>query len=789
LGIGLKPEQFCSLGLEKVLIRLKIATKEQIRAAYNPTVSHKAIATLADAGLFDEDGTLDKVARSLGLTRVSTAELEADQGRWDVDIDVLKRHSCVPLRLSGQSNNQLVVFADPLDRSALAAMEFLFGGTIVIGVARERDILARLEHLGGSSGLALAVDSVAELSNSEKGNDRSSLGQDDVNTIVQGSESAPVVRLVNQIISDAFARNASDIHVEPSRGDLEIKFRIDGVVVPQLTIPKRLQTYVTTRLKLMAKMDITERRRPQDGRFRAKAKTGIADLRVSSVPTPFGEKIVLRVLDSDVNKLRLELLGLDEDLLQRFRECLTARDRLVLVSGPTGSGKSTTLYSAIQSIKQGDSTIVTVEDPIEYSLQGITQIQVNSKIGMTFASCLRSIMRQDPDVILLGEVRDQETAEIAFQAAQTGHLVLTTLHTNSAAASIIRLVDLGIEPYLIAPSLGAVMAQRLLRKLCDSCAKSASDKDIDEFEEISGTTSPDLRSSVGCKHCHDSGYKGRIGVYSLLVVDKEIRELIRSGASEETLEASASRNGMLSLFESGLRLVERGITTVEELERVIGAGVRREHISSTKTKSDSQPKSRAKAQVRERIEPEGFSSLEDLRDSFVVSEDTLSVSDASKCEADAELLDLDSLEERAAGSIEDLVASHNGIASLGVGLLPKVLFVDDDSGVRAVMVRALRKADFEVCEAEDGLDAIKKLEGFTPDVVVSDLVMPRLDGKGFIEKLRKMPQHKDLPVIVLTGSDTEDNEVLLLKAGANDFVSKGSSPAVVIARITRLLDS
>ena len=555
-----------------------------------------------------------------------------------------------------------------------------------------------------------------------------------------GSKTAPIVKIVNKILADARAAHASDVHVEPTAQSLEVRFRIDGVMQSHLTVPKKLQPYILTRIKLLSGMDITEKRRPQDGRFRIRTADGEAvDIRASAVPTPSGEKIVLRLLGNASEERSVDSLHLPPSVKAALLEVLRSKDRIVLVCGPTGSGKTTTLYSLLNHVKEGTTNIITVEDPIEMRIQGATQIQVDAKIGMTFASGLRSILRQDPDIILVGEIRDLETAEVAFQAAQTGHFVLSTLHTNSAPSAVIRLRDLGLAPFVIASSLGGVLAQRLVRKLCTKCCAPLGEAEAATFHARYHVATAGVRKQAGCEGCDGSGYKGRIGVYSFFPVGAEVRELIRLGASEDELTQAAKHHGMKELHAAGLDLVVQGLTSPDELERVIGMA---EGVSTT-------PALPFHELPLERPKPGRVRSGQPVQ------------------------------------SIESLVnAYEHDVVERPV---PRILLVDDDEGVRAVMSRALRKAEFEVIEAADGYEGLDRARSMVPDIVVSDLVMPGLDGRELLSELRKCPETSAIPVLMLTGSDGEENEILLIEAGANDFVSKASSPPLVIARIRRLL--
>jgi type II secretory ATPase GspE/PulE/Tfp pilus assembly ATPase PilB-like protein len=755
-------DRCCSPGLQKVLQRLEIAAPERIAQLRASSSDKKIIAALAAAGDADEEQILQRLCADLGLERADLRSLKSLEKlrqaglAANVDGRFLLEHRCLPLKR--EESYVTVVLADPLDLETIARLEYALGAKVRVTIARESEILQAVNRLLGiqqaeNADFEATSSSVSAAKEVDLDADFDAQGTSEE----AGSAAAPVVRFVNQILADAAQSKASDIHLEPNSNSLEVRYRIDGVMTPQLSVPKRLQSYVTTRLKILSGMDITEKRRPQDGRFRMKTADGTAiDVRASTVPTATGEKVVLRVLRSEISELNLAALQMNAETESRFRDALKFRDRIVLVCGPTGSGKTTTLYSALNELKQGHSNIITVEDPVEIRLEGTTQIQIDAKVGMTFASGLRSILRQDPDIILVGEIRDLETAEIAFQAAQTGHFVLSTLHTNSAASTVIRLLDLGLESFIIASSLGAILAQRLLRRLCPECARPLN------AEEASGTPfgiDPlQLRKAVGCERCEHSGYRGRVAAYSLLTVNSAIRDLIRIRASEEKIRQTAKSYGMKDLFEAGLELASQGITTLEEIERVIGFS---EALDVSPSPS-----------VAPVLSGPAFSPPP-------VVEET----PRSRLQTDVDLI-----RQTEKGSIESL-AQHYRLQAGNEkkSERKKILLIDDDEGVRAVVSRILKKADFEVCEAANGYEALDHIPSFLPDIIVSDLVMPGLSGRDLIAELRRDPASCKIPIVVLTGSDDEENEIDLLTLGANDFVSKAASPALVIARLKRLL--
>ncbi len=393
-------------------------------------------------------------------------------------------------------------------------------------------------------------------------------GMPETADLLDGDDDAPVIRLINGLIYEAVNRRASDVHIEPHENNLSVRYRVDGVLQEVLTPSRRLAAPLTSRIKVMARLDIAEKRVPQDGRISLSIGGRSIDVRVSTLPSRYGERVTMRLLDTRNAQLGLDELGMDGQTLERFQHILAQPNGMTLVTGPTGSGKTTTLYSALSVLNNGERNVMTLEDPIEYGLDGISQTQMHHKVGLTFAATLRAILRHDPDVVMVGEIRDLETAKVAFEFASTGRPVLSTVHTNSAAGAIQRLRDMGIEPYVLAATLRAVIAQRLVRKLCEHC-RTPHQSTPNECEMFGLTTddAPEFWRPVGCMACGNSGYDGRLGVYELITVDSELRDLIRSDASEDAIQAQAFR-GHDSLFANASRYVVSGLTSVEEVLRV-----------------------------------------------------------------------------------------------------------------------------------------------------------------------------------------------------------------------------
>ena len=390
---------------------------------------------------------------------------------------------------------------------------------------------------------------------------------EELQDLMDATNEAPIIRLVNVILTQALRRQASDIHIEPYEKEIKVRFRIDGILYEIFSLPKRFQAHIVSRIKVMANLDIAEKRVPQDGRIKIKVANKAVDIRVSVIPMSYGERIVLRLLDKSVSLLGLGEMGLPPDKLKIFEGLINKNNGILLVTGPTGSGKTTTLYAAISKINSSEKNIITIEDPIEYELKGVGQIQVNPKTELTFARGLRSVLRHDPDIIMVGEIRDLETVEIAIQASLTGHLVFSTLHTNDASGALTRLVDMGVEPFLIASSLLGVLAQRLVRRICPEC-KEPFKLGESALAELGLSKDQVLWKGRGCDACMQSGFRGRTGIFELLVMDNEVRHLLTSGADSVTIKEAAVKRGMTTLFGDGLQKVKAGATTLNEVLRV-----------------------------------------------------------------------------------------------------------------------------------------------------------------------------------------------------------------------------
>ena len=523
-------------------------------------------------GLITEEAALRAIGEGMGLEFIDLAEAEVDLSLLgDFPVRFIHRESLFPVR---RTNGTLVVAtSDPFNLYPLDELGASIGQSILPVLASRVEIAKRIKaHFGVGSE---TIDGLM----AQSGEDRLDLaeGAESDDALSQLAQEPSVVRLVNEILLEAIESRASDVHLESQQSGLFVRYRIDGVLQRQPTPPEinRFQAAIISRLKIMARLNIAERRLPQDGRIQLRVAGREVDIRVSVIPMIHGEGIVLRILDKGSMVFSLSRLGMEPDLHAQFQELIRLPHGILLVTGPTGSGKSTTLYSALLEIKSDETKIITTEDPVEYQLEGINQIQVHPKIGLTFGHSLRSILRHDPDIILIGEVRDLETAENAIQASLTGHLVFSTLHTNDAAGAYTRLVDMGVEPFLVSSTVEAVMAQRLVRMLCPHCREpfvpTADDLPADfPREKLSGP----LYRAAGCRECRQLGYHGRLGLFELLLTTEEIRQLAHERASSWAIEDAAIRGGMLTLRHDGWRKVLDGRTTLEEVLRVTKAAIR-----------------------------------------------------------------------------------------------------------------------------------------------------------------------------------------------------------------------
>ncbi len=559
--------------LGDLLVAEGLVNQEQLTRALaeQKGTTEKLGSVLVRLNLVKDEQLIGFLSRQYGVPSINVSHLDVDSGILRlVPPQIAKKHEVLPVKRV--ANTLTLAMADPTNVFALDDVSFMTNLQVLPVVASQAAIRRAIERNYNTRGTALTElleDQVGSVEIVDDEEERG--GKVDGFELKESADEAPVVKLVNMVLVDAIQKGASDIHWEPYEKVFRIRFRIDGVLHEMLSPPKRLEAAITSRLKIMSNLDIAERRLPQDGRIKLRYSTREVDFRVSVLPTIFGEKAVLRILDKDALQLDMTKLGFDPWALEQFEKVIRQPYGMVLITGPTGSGKTTTLYSAIHTINSPEHNIMTAEDPVEYNLKGVNQVQINDSIGRTFASALRAFLRQDPDVILVGETRDLETAQISIRAALTGHLVFSTLHTNDSPSTIARLVDMGIPPFLIASSLLLVLAQRLGRKVCKEC-KEPYEADEDSLlpygHVLTGVGKTQFYKGRGCAMCNFTGLKGRVAIYEVMPISQELRDMILKSASTSELRQVAQSQGMKTLRQAGLTKVIEGVTTVEEVLRV-----------------------------------------------------------------------------------------------------------------------------------------------------------------------------------------------------------------------------
>ncbi|HEY2986081.1 MAG TPA: type IV-A pilus assembly ATPase PilB [Candidatus Binatia bacterium] len=556
--------------LGELLVRGGVVTREQLKQALEKEQDNgsNVIQELVRLGFTTEDNLTQFLATQFGIEKVPLDNAEITASVFDlVPTDLIQKHQIIPLKLLGSTLT--VATADPTNLIAINEIQFITGYGVRPVLSSPSEIRKILERRYGTTTYDEVLKRFGE---SEM---EVITGEEEINLeeLQQATQEGPVVTLVNAILADAAKRGASDIHFEPYEKVFRVRFRLDGVMQEIMTPPQRLKNAMISRIKVMAALDIAERRLTQDGRIKLKTGHGQElDLRVSVLPTLFGEKIVMRLLDKSNLQLDMSKLGFDAQNLKDFQDAIYKPYGMILITGPTGSGKSTTLYSALSELNKPDVNISTAEDPVEYSIMGINQVQVRDEIGLNFASCLRSFLRQDPDIIMVGEVRDLETAQIAVKAALTGHLVLSTLHTNDAPSTVDRLINMGVETFLLTSSINLIVAQRLVRRICAGCktpvevsAEALINIGVDPAEVSAGF--PTFRGH-GCATCNQTGYKGRVAIYEVMVMHDSLKETILRGVSAAELKREAMKLGMSTLRSSAIKKVRDGLTTIEETVRV-----------------------------------------------------------------------------------------------------------------------------------------------------------------------------------------------------------------------------
>jgi type IV pilus assembly protein PilB len=743
--------------LGEVLVEQGAITDEQLEAALEAqreaAKERRRIrlgAVVVEMGFATERQVAAALAAALSLEMVdlSGVTLQSEVARL-LPRSVAERHSVVPVSRE-EDGKVILACADPTNVVALDDVKIYAGITdlsVVVATASQiRDLIGRIWSLSeDSADVAMMLED---------------LEQDDEPETGGNFDDAPTVRLVNSILADAVRSRASDIHIEPQSSAVRVRYRVDGLLRDVMTAPRAAAAGLVSRIKVMSSLDIAERRVPQDGRTRLQVEGHLLDARVSTLPNINGEKVVIRLLARADSVPPIAKIGMGEKQLEALLGTLVAPQGLILITGPTGSGKTSTLYSAIHQIKTPDRNIVTLEDPVEMQVNGITQVQVNPRTGMTFERGLRSVLRQDPDVVLVGEVRDYETAKLALEASLTGHLVLTTLHTNSAPAALTRLVDMGVEPFLVASSLSLVVAQRLVRRVCDSCAAPYTPPTriltllgIDA-EELAQATP---KRGAGCSDCGGTGYRGRIGVFEVLPVNASMRAILMSEPNEGAVSAAALADGMQTLRASGIGKAHAGFTTYEEVLRV--------------TQVDSSSGLHCSAC--------GGALASDM----VACPWCAAAIDRGHCsECDRAL----EAEWRVCPWCRTPTPARTAAAVALADGPPRVLLVEDDPSVRAYVTTALA-GTIEVDAVETAGEGLDKATLGGYDGVLIDHLLPDLTGVEMIRLLRSEARTAALPLMLFTGDTSAGLETEARNAGADDYLAKPVEPAILEERLLALV--
>jgi type IV pilus assembly protein PilB len=749
--------------LGDILVTAEVITADQLEGALkvqeNATGRKPKLgAVIVKLGLAEEDEIARALAQQLDVAYVDLNAVIPDPGATRMlPRSIARRHQLLPIRKV--DDGIVIAMADPTNVFAIDDVRTAIRGSKVSVVVATPSAINEYEERFYASGLGttdildrLGVAADVEVVPEEHDMDPAS--DVDLEALQRSAHTAPIVRLVNAILADAVAARATDVHIEPQQTEVKVRYRIDGLLREVMVLPKHVQALVVSRIKIISGMDIAERRKPQDGRGRIMVDDNEVDSRVSCVPTFAGEKAVIRLLRSGEESVTLDRLGLDDHQRETMDKALLIPQGLIVFTGPTGAGKTSTMYAALDHIKSPEKNIVTLEDPIEYQIPELNQMQIDEKSGLSFAGGLRSILRQDPDVIMVGEIRDLETAQIVMQSSLTGHLVLSSLHTNDAVSAVTRLVDLGVEPYLIASALELVIAQRLIRVICDKCKEPA--EVSNQLLSLLGLAPIDLEGSTimkgaGCEKCGYSGYRGRTGIYEVLPINQQLREQITAQVSDSSLSYAARASGVRTLRASGLAKVRAGITTLEEMLRV--THVEREEVVRCPA-------------CRQEVDP-----------AFLVCpycQEDLSGNACPQCNRDVQAEWTICPYCRA-----DLPSKHKPSDGR-----PRILVVDDDTSL-IKLVEGLLATDYEVLSAANAEEGLRRANIERPDLILLDLWLPDVDGIEVAERLRRSAATSLIPVIMLTGDDS--SEVASLRAGVDDYVVKPFDEDALVARIETAL--
>ena len=757
--------------LGQLLIDAGVVSSDDLRQARQDWQRNRRslVESLISLNTSSEEQIAETLAEHLGIPLLKLASISPEpSGLNMVKENVARKYLVFPVNM--EPGTLTLAMMDPLNYLAIRDLELFTGCTIRRAVATKTDILDAIsQHYDVNASLEpILANVVEELKvRTEEGE---AFNKKDVIDLVKESQKAPIVKMVNIMIQEAVKSKASDIHVESVFNAVLVRNRVDGVLKEVMRIPKWVQNEVVARIKILAGLDITERRLPQDGRLTVWLSNRAIDIRVSTIPTYYGEKVVMRLLDKSQKLPPLEQLGMSEASLKLLRSFIEKPQGIVLVTGPTGSGKTTSLYSILERIKSPEINIITIENPIEYEINGINQIQVNEKAGLTFATALRSILRQDPNVILVGEIRDLETAEIAIQASLTGHLVFSTIHTNDAASSIMRLVDLGVEPYLVGSSLSGIVAQRLIRLNCTKCQEPY--QPAPQTLEILGLTDNSIKfyRGKGCASCNMTGYSGRAGIFEVMRVTPQMRELIAQNASEAVIREAAIRAGMTSLREGAEEKLKLGQTSPEEVLRVIQLEERAEIIC---------PQCKARVQSDLATCPNCSHSLASSCPSCG-QQVKAEWHSCPYCQASLALKQ----DNKMAGEI-NAPAKEEKVERK----IPKILIVDDEEPIRKIVSLALRDLPLnpDIITAASGPEALQLARKELPDVIILDIMMPGMDGFEVCKTLREDMSTAFIPIMMLTARGETESRTKAFTIGTDDYVTKPFEVEDLKARVVRLL--
>jgi len=684
---------------------------------------------LVDMGVADEVIIAKTLARQLKIPYGRLDNVKIAKEVIDlVPAELAENHLVIPIKK--RENSILVAMANPLDLYALNDLRFFTQTRIDVAVAPESDVLDAIERHYPKKSLKKSLDSGPDIGGDIEVIQERDPNEKEAHELLVLTELPPIVRFTNSVLADAIKLKASDIHIEPQKNSVVIRYRVDGVMREIMQADKHIHAGVVSRIKIISNLDISIKRKPQDGKAQVKHGGKVYDLRVSTLPTSYGEKVTIRILNPATAEMNPEDLGFADRDLKRVMGAISMPQGIILVTGPTGSGKTSTLYACLNKLNTPEVNIVTVEDPVEFDVEGINQVQIHPAAGITFAAGLRSILRQDPDIVLVGEIRDSETAVTAFQAAQTGHLVLSTLHTNDAPSAVIRLMDLGIDPFLVSASLIAILGQRLVRKICEHC--KVPDSVPPEHMRLilpylKGPEEAVFWKGAGCEACQFTGYSGRMGIFEVLMMTPGLRRIIAPDLSAVELKEAAEKEGFQAMAIDGITKAMEGLTTLDEVFRA----------------APPEAKGPATSDMPGPPGPE-----EAWTEEPSVSEPKAPVASVTP---------------------------------------KKILVVDDNPVIVKLLKHFLETEGYLVATAGDGLEGLKMTATERPSLIITDMLMPKMDGITFIKKLKSQMSTRFIPVIMLTAKDDVKSEVEVIDAGADDYLTKPVVPERLLARIGRVL--